>query len=302
MRSYPLCMSVIVVSLISACPSASTPSPIDASADEGAADGAAMEVDASDVPLSPDPGAVTDAGGADPGGTDASAPTDTAEPSDAERMDLDVPQELNEDGGADVSVDAPGSPGQTPTVWGPILGEACGALGPELASSEPSFHVTTWVFEVATFDPSLLEPGPKKRFDQPNAGGSSKCSEVMSLTWLIACQGAELYKTETEILYDTAGAITDYAASVDEEIIGVSVTRAYLGPFNTDYTSENAVALLTDKLAGVNASTANVSASDVWKNTPFTSGPCNLTWMPTRQAAWVGLDGALKADSAVQNG
>lgn len=201
--------------------------------------------------------------------------------------------------GDDEGPDVDAAPGPLETPWGPIEGEACGTLTQALDAPTPSFHVTTWTFEAETFDPTPLAPGPQQRFEGPNAGGSSKCSEVMSMTWLIECEGAAFYKTETQIIYDVAGSITDYEMIVDGDKIGVSVTRAYLGPFDMTYTEADATTLLTGKLEGVNESTLNVSDGDAWTKQILHIWTLQPTWVPILKTVWDGLDPALKADTVL---
>ncbi|PIE18945.1 MAG: hypothetical protein CSA66_03385 [Proteobacteria bacterium] len=195
--------------------------------------------------------------------------------------------------------DTGGTPGVTDTPFGPIEGEACGTLTAALTSDDPSFHVTTWTFTADTFDSSLLDPGAARLFDSPNAGGSSKCGETMSVQWLAECEGATLDKLETEIDYDTEGSITDYAVTVAGLGYGVSVTRAYLGPFNTDYDLAAAKSLLSDKLAGVNESTLNVSAADAWSKQILHVWTLQRSWVPILEEAWAGLADTLKSDTVV---
>ncbi|MFT7582410.1 MAG: hypothetical protein ACI9MR_004092, partial [Myxococcota bacterium] len=142
-------------------------------------------------------------------------------------------------------------------------------------------------------------PGPRRRYDGPNAGGSSICSEVMSMQLLIACEDAEFYKREVEILYDETGAITDYAVKIEGDIIGVSVTRAYLGPFEMNYTPDDADTLLVKKLEGVLESTQNVSDVDRWTKQVLHIWTLNDAWVDTLETVWEGLDAATKADTIV---
>jgi hypothetical protein len=97
-----------------------------------------------------------------------------------------------------------------------------------------------------------------------NAGGSSLESEIFAYEVLARCEGASLLKTETEVVYDTAGKITDLLVDIDGLKIGVSVTRAVAFPFESAYTVEQAETLLTGKLADILESSANVSAADAW--------------------------------------
>ncbi len=212
--------------------------------------------------------------------------------------DLTVSADVDGTTNADATDAPPDAPPGAP--WGPISGAACGGLTAALESPQPSFHTTTWDIQVDAFDPALLvSPGPKQRFEEPNAGGSSKCSEIFSMTWLIACEGAQFYKLETEISYDVSGAITDFEVIIGGDKIGVSVTRAYLGPFNMSYTADDADTLLTNKLSGVNESTANVSANDAWTKQILHIWTLQPEWVPILESAWQGLEASLKSDTVV---
>ena len=52
--------------------------------------------------------------------------------------------------------------------------------------------------------------------------------------------------------------------SIDGTAVGVSVTRAFHWPPDEPYTTEEATALLDDKLTDVSLSTANAAASNPW--------------------------------------
>jgi hypothetical protein len=116
---------------------------------------------------------------------------------------------------------------------------------------------------------------------------------------LHACLGAELYKSETEIHYDGAGAMTDYAVDIADLRIGVSVTRAYKGPFVNTYTLEDAVELLNKKLAGVNESSQLVAVEDGWSQQILHIWTLHPDWAATVAEAWDGLDPGLTADTLV---
>jgi len=215
---------------------------------------------------------------------------DTAEP------DVDV---VEDTAVTDTAVADTATPGERETEWGTILGTSCGAVVDELDEATPSFLTSTYEIDVAEFDTDLLATGPAYRFDQPNAGGSSKCSEVMSLQWLVECEGAELYKIETAIDYDVEGAITDYEVEIDGQKVGVSVTRAYLGPVVTDYDTDKATTLLEKKLEGVNESTANVSEEDRWVKQILYIWTLHEDWVPILEQAWDALSADLKADTII---
>lgn len=72
---------------------------------------------------------------------------------------------------------------------------------------------------------------------------------INSYELLHRCFGATLLKTETEIEYfPTGGSITDYTCKLNDNTLGVSVTRAW--KYRGDFEQEDAIHLLTKKLKG----------------------------------------------------
>ena len=229
--------------------------------------------------------------------------TNSGSPSTAVAADgvttADSASEFDSSGDGDTASDTASDAGGKGTPWGPISG-ACGVLAGELASPQPSFYVNTWNFNVdGPFDPKPLRAGAQARYSGPNAGGSSKCSETMSMQLLYECEGATTLKTETEISYSTQGTITDWLASFGGQKIGVSVTRAYKGPTIQTYTEIDAQVLLQKKLAGALESTANVAAADKWQKQIVHIWTLHAEWVPTLQTAWQNLDAATKANTIV---
>jgi len=113
------------------------------------------------------------------------------------------------------------------------------------------------------FDHLKLSEGAHKILYSPNAGGSSERSEALSFEILRKVFGAKLVKTEMGIEYEwSISKRTDYSAMIYNTRYGVSVTRAmkYEGVFGF----EDATALLTKKLNGVNLSTRDVVETDAW--------------------------------------
>lgn len=111
--------------------------------------------------------------------------------------------------------------------------------------------------------PSLVgiqySPGARRVLQVPNMnGGSSVLSEAFSVELLGRMLGSEMIKTETELLYHSAGPIMDYACRVihNDATLGVSVTRAVA--YKRPYKREDAIRLLTKKLHGIRISTENV--------------------------------------------
>jgi len=127
------------------------------------------------------------------------------------------------------------------------------AFGVQYFSASPEIH----------FDHLKLSEGAHKILYSPNAGGSSERSEALSFEILRKVFGAQLVKTEMGIEYEwSISKRTDYSAKIYKTRYGVSVTRAmkYKGEFGVD----DATALLTKKLNGVNLSSRDVVEPDAW--------------------------------------
>lgn len=221
-------------------------------------------------------------------GSDAYSDTDSTNSPDAVPAG-DLPTVDRADDVADREPDA-GLNAGTVTAWGTIAG-ACGAVSAAVQVTSAAVLQTTYTFaDGASFDPSGLGGKVRQRFEGPNAGGSSKCSEVMSMQLLVDCEGATVTKTETEVVYDTVGKIADYLAELAGVKTGVSVTRAYLGPFVDVYTLEDATTLLEKKLAGIDAALGNASDADKWEKSIVHVWTLHAEWAETVEAAWEALD------------
>jgi hypothetical protein len=187
--------------------------------------------------------------------------------------------------------------------FGAISG-ACGVLDDEdWGSAAPGFFVNHIDFADDPYDDAdyaFLSPGGQKIFADGNAGGSSIHSEIFAYEVLLRCELAELMKTETEILYlDAGGKITDLLVFLDERRVGVSVTRAVGWPKDDPYTEEKASELLEKKLQGVLDSTSNVDAEDAWARQILHILAYGDEHAASLEAAWQGLDDALRADTFV---
>lgn len=205
-------------------------------------------------------------------------------------------------GGADLSwpdLEFADLPGGTQGALGTVTG-SCGELA-GLMGSEDSAFLTNSYFSAdpEQFYPQLLTSGAKKRFDEPNAGGSSKCSEVMSMQLLHDCDGALLYKTETEVDYVSEGKMTDYVAIIGEDKVGVSVTRAYKGPNIDVYTAEDALSLLNKKLQGINESSANVHPDDAWVKQVLHVWTLHHQWAEILEGAYAEVAPEVKSNTVV---
>jgi len=117
---------------------------------------------------------------------------------------------------------------------------------------QPRRSYKDWQLDVA---PWLCESA-RRVYETDNAGGSSLISEAMSMEMLCRAFGASLLKTEMELAYfPSESAMTDFAVEIDGVKLGVSVTRALSHP-SSQLTLDDAVRLLSKKLAGVLKSTA----------------------------------------------
>ncbi len=203
-----------------------------------------------------------------------------------EEIDDIVPDDLDEDVALEFA-------------YGEIQG-SCGSIAAQLDSPEPSFFSNVYLFDDAPqFNPAHLSDGAKTRYNSENAGGSSMCSEVLSIQVLEECEGATLYKMETEVLYDVLGDITDYVVLINGEKVGVSVTRAYKGPFVDEYTATDATELLEKKLTSIQESSANVSAEDRWVKQILHIWTLHEEWKDTVATAWESIDPSIKGNTIV---
>ncbi|MCP4504399.1 MAG: hypothetical protein GY822_31170 [Deltaproteobacteria bacterium] len=201
------------------------------------------------------------------GGLDAGLVTVDGGNMDAGRVTMD-------DGGFDAGRDIVDDAGSESTDAGVgsagfgFLSGACDVVATELSSSQPSLFVNFIDFGTDPYtegaDYSRLTEGGQEIIDDGNAGGSSVFSEVFSYEVLARCDDAILLKTETEVIHDVAGKITDLLVEIDGQKVGVSVTRAVGFPRDDPYTVDDATNLLVGKLDDVLESSANVSAEDAW--------------------------------------
>ena len=106
--------------------------------------------------------------------------------------------------------------------------------------------------------------GSTKILVEPNAGGNSYHSEILSFEILSRAFSAKLEKTEMELEYcPYFSKKTDYSCKIGDLIFGVSVTRAmkFVGG---DFTVEDAILLLRKKLYGIIISSRNVIKKQRW--------------------------------------
>lgn len=256
--------------------------------DPGTSSGPPMAMTLGTLPTSP-----ASSSGATSSGAEAT--TDDGSSTDA--------QEDSSTGAAEATATTSSTTSSTTGV-APGLGEItgpCGVLSPrDFDAAASQFIVNAIDFGDTGFDYDALTPGGQEVHDEGNLGGSSLLSEVMSFDVLARCEGVSLLKTESEIIYDDdGGPKTDLLIDSGGVQVGVSVTRAVAFPFDDPYPAEAATVLLEDKLAGVLASTDNVSPADAWPKQILHI----LAYAPMHadvlEAAYADVDPALQADTIV---
>jgi len=181
-----------------------------------------------------------------------------------------------------------------------LLSGACGVLTEDnLSSSQAALFSNTLDFGTA-FDEDDLTLGGQEVLDDGNLGGSSIWSEVFAFEILYRCERAQLIKTEGEITYqDPSGKKTDLLVTIESMSIGVSVTRAFAWPPEDPYTTEQAESLLTDKLADIPLSSANVSDEDRWSKQILHILAYTPDHAKTVQEVWETMDASVKGDTIV---
>jgi hypothetical protein len=187
--------------------------------------------------------------------------------------------------------------------FGTIVG-ACGVVAPQLDEPTPSLFGNK-VFDFGDDpyddpeDQPLLTTGAQTIITSPSAGGSSLLSEVFAFETLARCEGASLVKTESQIVYDQAGATTDFLVAIAGSKVGVRVVRAFAFPLGNPYTSDAATTLLNSNLDDINESSQNVAAEDAWVKQILVVMAYDQQHADTIAAAWFGLDDPTKADTVV---
>lgn len=157
-----------------------------------------------------------------------------------------------------------------PTVPLPGFGAVTGACGPlslmDLTSPTPRTYETRIDFGAMSLDAGLLTDGGFRLFTTPNAGGSSVNSEVFSFEVLHRCELAELLATETQVTYTPpTSKKTDLVITLEGEVIGVSVARAFKFPPGSPLLVSDARTLLTGKFSDIQVSTQNVNPPYRWR-------------------------------------
>lgn len=200
--------------------------------------------------------------------------TTTGDAADAAGDDAAPPDAGAETGGADAGSDTSRDDAASDADAPPfdIIGVASGACGAitALVTSPSSAVVDVPLAFDATdeYERARLSPGGQKVFDAPNAGGSSKESEVMTFELLHHCEDAVLLKTETEIEYGPppdggAATITDMIVSIGGAKIGVNPKRVFK-PLPLTMTDAEVRDQLVKNFESIKASSARVLPEDRW--------------------------------------
>ena len=210
-----------------------------------------------DDAMTPDAG--TDAGFAMDASLDATS--EDAGGSDDAGGTADAGRDAGDAGGMDGGTDAGPLPDAPAAMGFGTLAGPCGMIAAELDEVTPSLFVTRLDFMMDAFDPddpddvARLTPGGRRILDSGGLSDSSLRSEVFAYEVLARCQGAELLKTETEIVYDTEGKKTDALVAMTgdegEVQVGVSVVRAVRFPPGSPYGADDARPVIQDKLEDV---------------------------------------------------
>lgn len=222
---------------------------------------------------------------------DSASDTDTPADTGGEPHDTDT-------GGEPHDTDADGTAEVLPLDgFGEITGD-CDAL--TLPGESGRMLHNTIDFGSSVFDAALLSPGGSELFSEGTLGGSSIHSEVFAFEVLYRCERASLLKSETEITYvDESGKKTDMLVQIDEQKVGVSVTRAFKWGEGAIYTEEDAHALLSDKLSDVILSAANAAEADAWSHAVLHVITYDGSYIESLEAAYAALPSELTSDTIV---
>ena len=208
---------------------------------------------------------------------DAGAPVDAGVVDDAgvtldagDLLDAGMDAGSFDAGTPDASVLDAGQSDAGPAVPLPGFGAVSGACGPlslmDLTSPMPTTFETRLDFGMNAFDAGLLSDGGYRLFTTPNAGGSSVASEVFSYEVLHRCELAELFATETQVTYTpSTSKKTDLVITLEGQVVGVSVARAFKFPPGTPLLVSDARNLLNGKFSDIQVSSRNVDPPWRWR-------------------------------------
>ena len=184
-------------------------------------------------------------------------------------------------------------------ILGTLTG-VCPALAAALASPQPALFENRIAFVSGeTYTRDELSPGAQHMYDTPNSGGSSAESELIAYEVLHFCEGASLYKTETEVVYATQSKKTDLVVDFGPQRIGVSVARAVSYPCGTPLTQEGARELLEGKLTDILLSSASAAPVDRWQKQILHVISASHENTEAVRLAWPTLPVEVRADTIV---
>ena len=181
--------------------------------------------------------------------------------------------------------------------FGEIDGE-CGVLLQSI--NDAAFIVQNSIdFANLALNDEDLSSGSQEILSDGNLNSGSLYSEIFAFEMLYRCETATLLQTETEIEYiDPNGKKTDLIVSINEQEYGISVTRAFNYPPEEPYTREAADALLEDKLADIEQSSANVS-NPTWDRQILSIIAYSPDHVTQIVSAWEALDTSIKGDTII---
>jgi hypothetical protein len=196
-----------------------------------------------------------------------------------------------------------GGAGGAGSGYGDISG-SCGEIGArDVESPDPALFEGAIDFTgepaIDEDDTSALTPGGQEIVAAGNLGGSSLWSEVFAFEVLARCEGAELVKTEGEIVYAVEGKKTDILVAIDGLKVGVSVVRAVGFPPEDPYPVEAALPVLEGKLDDILQSSANVAPEDAWEKQILSVIAYSEEHAASIANAWELLDDGTRADTVV---
>lgn len=102
-----------------------------------------------------------------------------------------------------------------------------------------------------SFEKIHFSDTPLRSMHIENAGGASEISEALSMQYMENMFNATGFVPEKEVDYWIEYKMCDYIMRVNDQNIGVSVTRAVTYPFDNEFTYEHAMKLLDKKLFGL---------------------------------------------------
>lgn len=239
--------------------------------------------------------------GDDPAATEA--PVDSGVDTAIVVEDTSIVAEASVDSSVAESAPADVSDATSTKVLGTLSGDCSGLLGAIKASGSIQIEIP-WSFgSTDKFERARLSPGGQRVFDAPNAGGSSKESEVMTFELLHACAGAELLKTEKEIAYGappdgSPATITDMSVLIASDKIGANPKRVFK-PEPFTMTDAEVSAQLTKDFQSINGSTARVLPEDKWVKQVLHVWVPNAFYYDAVKRVLPTIDATLKSNTVV---